>query len=129
MTRSDWIALVAAIGTLLGLLPSYRAYFAAKKPRPKSSPKSRQNAEPPSGEAAPEKPMGPYMRAAALTSVAFVLLVIELVAYSWIAAFFKVKVDLNTMPLNWQVGFWSLFAVPGLFCFLALINIVSTMSD
>jgi RsiW-degrading membrane proteinase PrsW (M82 family) len=76
-----------------------------------------------------EKPMGPYARAAGLTAMAFVLLVIELVAFSWVAYLFKVKMDPNTMPLNWQVGFWSLFLIPGLFCFLALMNLVSTMSD
>jgi hypothetical protein len=133
MTRSDWISLIAATGTLLGLIPAYRLYFAGKKSRkPKRTAKnetSRPEPVPDDGEIDAEKPMGPYARAAALTAMAFVIFVIELVAYSWLANLFKVKVDLDTMPLNWAVGFWILFLVPGLFCLLALINIVSTMSD
>jgi hypothetical protein len=31
MTRSDWIATIAAIGTLLALVPAYHQYFVAKK--------------------------------------------------------------------------------------------------
>jgi hypothetical protein len=130
MTRSDWISLIAAVGTLLALIPAYHLYFAGHKSRkPERIAKSETTKPAPDEETNAEKPMGPYGRAAALTAMACVILVIELVAYSWIASLFKVKVDLNTMPLNWTVGFWILFLVPALLCFLALINIFSTMSD
>ncbi len=36
-----------------------------------------------------KKSPGPYMRAAALTAMAFVILAIELVVYSWIANFLR----------------------------------------
>lgn len=127
MTRSDWIAAIAAIGTLLALIPAYQQYFAAKGRKSKHSKKPEgSKPEPP---VADDKPPGPYLRAATLTAMAFLLFVVELVIYSWIARLFKVSVDLSTMPLNWEIGFWSIFLVPGLLCFLAFINIMSTMGD
>jgi len=123
MTRSDWIALVAAVGTLLGLIPAYQLYFAAKRPTKTKRIAKNERVKPelvPHEEVNDKKSPGPYMRAAALTAMAFVILAIELVAYSWIANFFKVRIDLNTMRLNWEVGFWILFLVPGLLCFSPL---------
>jgi hypothetical protein len=130
MRRSDWIALIAAAGTLLGLVPSYKLYFAAKKPGngkrgPKATEGSTEQVTTPHRKA--DEPIPPFMRALAQVAAAFLVFVIELVLYSAAAYTFNVKIDLNTMPLNWRVGFYSLFAIPGLLCLLAFINIFGTM--
>ena len=130
MTRSDWIALIAATGTLLALIPSYKLYFAAKKAGnakrgPKATEGSAEQVAIPNDK--PDEPIPPFMRALAQVAVAFLVFVIELFVYSAAAYAFNVKIDLNTMPLNWRVGFYSLFVVPGLLCLLGFINIFGTM--
>jgi hypothetical protein len=79
------------------------------------------------GKDKPEEPMSAFMRATVLVAMAFLIFIIELFVYSAAAYRLHVKIDLSTMAVTWRVAFYSLFAVPGLLCFLAFINIMGTM--
>lgn len=129
MTRSDWIALVACAGTLLALYPAYSHMIRIrKKSGIKSTPKTSTTAAATTNKEDSVE-YSAFFKATVLTAMAFVFGVIEIIIFSWIASAFNVKVDANTMPLNWQIGFFSLFLIPGILLFLALLNITSVMKD
>jgi hypothetical protein len=129
LSRSDWIALIAAAGTLIGLVPAFGQYLASKRRRTKrKSPAPVELPSPPTDDKA-EKPTPAYMKALACTSMAFVLFVIELVIFTWIAHLFGVAADFDTMTLPWRMGFVAIFLIPGLLLFVAFLHIMSVMED
>jgi hypothetical protein len=71
------------------------------------------------------KRLNAYGRALAFTSMALVFGVIEIVLFSAVAALFGVDVSIATMPLAWLIVFYSLFLIPGLCLFIALMHISS----
>lgn len=125
MNRSDWISLVACIGTLLALIPAYSQFAVKKNKKRKSSAISQEQ----KNEKDEPVKYSAFFRATVLTAMAFVIGIIEIVIFSWIASYFNIGIDINTMPLNWKVGFFLLFLIPAVLLFLALINITSQFKD
>jgi hypothetical protein len=131
MQRSDWIALIACVGTLLSLIPAFGQFLASKK-RAKTGNPRKPKATPSLSDTDPkaDKPMPAYMKAFSCTVMAFVILVIELVIFGWIAHAFGVTTESTyRMPAPWLFGFYALFLLPGLLLFLALLHILGTMDD
>jgi hypothetical protein len=131
MTKSDWIALAACIATFLALIPSFLTLMRDRKPKKQlkknNQPEIKQNTE-----VKPEnqkKSHGPFMNAFVLTIMAVVIGIIEFILFSWFAYMFGVVVEFGKMPLIWNVVFYSLFLIPGVLLFLALINILGTFED
>ena len=71
----------------------------------------------------PSLPLNNFGTALALTALALIVGVIEIVIFSVVANFFGVVVDAHTMPTNWQVVFFLLFLLPGLLLFRAMMSI------
>jgi len=130
MNRSDWIALLAAIGTFLGLIPAFHQFVTAGKSK-KHIPKD--TASQPAAGATVEAPqprnLSANEKALGCTSMAVLLFVIELVIYSWIAHWFNVNMDPKLMPFTWLVGFACLFILPGLLILIAFLHFSSNFSD
>jgi hypothetical protein len=58
-----------------------------------------------------------FGRAFFATAIGVAIGIVELILFSAAAGYFGVAINLATMPLNWQVGFYTLCVLPGL-CFV-----------
>jgi len=129
MNKAEWISLVGAFGALLALIPAYHQFFASKNPKKAKSrakdttPKSQTDVP-----ATPE-PMGPFAKALGCVSIAALIFVIEIIAYSWLARLFGVSFNFSTMPQNWLIGFIALLLVPGILLLIGLAQFTGGFSD
>lgn len=133
MNRSDWIALAACIAAFLGLIPSFYQTFAQKKKvhRKKNSKNIENTVKTDSEEVEKtekKEPMPPMLRILTLALTALVVGLIELLIFSAVAHFCGVKVEFTTMTLVWRIVFCSLFLIPGILLFFALM-VLTTMFD
>lgn len=76
-----------------------------------------------------DETMPPMIRVLGLGVVAILIGLIELLVFSAVAFYCGVKVDLITMTLVWKIAFVSLFIIPGLLLFFALMVLSSMFND
>lgn len=118
MHVANWIALAACVAAFLALVPSFSPMLKEHKSRQK---KNEAQATPPSKPDVSDEPvrLNAFGKALALTSMALVIGVIEIVLFSAVAELFGVAIDVKTMPTNWLVVFYGLFLLPGVCLFWA----------
>ncbi len=129
LTTNDYICLVAAIATILALPPAYQNYFKKNKEEKLNRTKIQSEGTNAQTEIVEKQPMPAFMKAFVCVAFAAAILVIELIAFSWILSIAGIEFNLDTMPVNWKIGFYAMFAIPGISCFIALLHISSTFSD
>lgn len=128
MEISNWIALGALLIATIGLIPQFhQAFQKSRKTKEKEEEQIDNSKE--RKEEKEQTPMPFMLRILMMIVFAFSTLLIELIIFSWLAHFFEIEIDLETMPLNWQVGFYSMFAIPGVFVFLAIVTLSANSTD
>ncbi|MBI3719730.1 MAG: hypothetical protein HY252_14200 [Sphingobacteriales bacterium] len=132
METSNLIALGALLVAILGLIPQFHQMFSNRKSKKILSQKIEKkelNPDELNKEKSEKAPMPYMLRILMLVIFAVGSFLIEIIVFSIVAYFFKVNVDLTTMPLIWKIIFYSLFFIPGVFLFLAFLTFVANTED
>ena len=67
--------------------------------------------------------LNPFGYGIAYTAMGVAIGLIELIVFSGAAAAFNVEINLDTMPLNWRVGFYAMLPLPGVCFFWAFAHL------
>jgi hypothetical protein len=133
MGLSNWIALGALLVAVLGLIPQfYQSFYSKKTIKRKDKKVEETKSEKPDNLSKSEEEAKPWpfmLRILLNVIFAFASLLIEMIIFGIIAQLFGVSMNLDTMPLIWKIVFFSLFLVPGVFLFLALVVLSANTID
>ena len=130
MPRAELISLIACVAAVLALVPSYWLMVGNNNSKKRARAKGTEPGAPVQANDGPgPTPMPPMVRALGLAGMGFAVLVIELVVFGLLSRFFGVPNSVAQMPTLWQVGFYAIFAIPGLLFFFAFMVVVSMMGD
>ncbi len=133
MKTSNWIALGALIVAVLGLIPQFYSIFAKKKRNNRTTVKKTTKAEAKPNkekeEIEDEESMPFMLRILLFVVYAVAVFLIEIILFGVAAYFFDVSMDFETMPFIWKAIFGSLFLIPGVLLFLAIVTFVANTDD
>lgn len=141
METSNLIALGALLVAIIGLIPQFYQSFNKNKQDDKKNKNSKSRtknkssinddkltSEIPQPEI-PDKPIPFMLRILTMVVMAVAIFLIEIIIFSGIAYLANVKVNLQTMPLTWQIVFYSLFLIPGILLVFACYILVANTED
>ena len=139
METSNIIALGALIVAVIGLIPQFLQIFGKTKSEKTNlinvktidSSKTKEAIETENLKKTDEdkEPMPFMFRILMLVVFAVASFLIEIIIFGIIAHFYGVEVNLEVMTLFWKSIYYSLFFIPGVFLFLALLTLSSNMTD